>query len=100
MQKLAQLAHISITDEEAQDWQGKISNVFEWFAQLQAVDVEGVAPATRPSFGDQAAGVVLREDHVVAYPDGERVLDQVPARDGAFVKVPRIATGADSVGGD
>lgn len=97
VQKLAQLAHISITSEEAQDWQGKISNVFEWFAQLQAVDVEGIPPATRPSFGNGPdAGVVLRPDEVHSYQHAASILEQAPARDGAFVKVPRIATGADT----
>lgn len=94
MQKLAQLAHISITPEEADDWQGKIGSVIDWFGQLQAVDVEGVPPASRPAFGtDAAAGLHLRADEPQRVEGAEGLLAQAPARDGDFVKVPRIATG-------
>lgn len=96
VQKLAQLAHISITPEEAADWQGKIGSVIDWFGQLQAVDVEGVAPASRPAFGaGDADGLALRADEVHDYEGAEGLLAQAPARDGDFVKVPRIVTGQE-----
>lgn len=95
--KLAQLAHINITPEEAEDWQDKIGGVIDWFGQLQAVNVEGIPLASRPAFGtDTAAGALLRTDQAHGYEGSQGLLAQAPARDGDFVKVPRIATGDDA----
>lgn len=59
VQKLAQLASIGVTDEEAAEWGPKIGSIVEWFGQLQQVDLDGVPPALRAEIGD---GNLLRED--------------------------------------
>lgn len=45
------------------DWDPKISRIVDWFGQLQAVDVEGVAPAVH---AHDARGA-LRPDEPVTY---------------------------------
>lgn len=63
----------------------------EWFGQLQAVDVEGVAPALR---ADVEGSSALRLDDV--RPSlGADLLQQAADREGPFVRVPKIATAAD-----
>jgi aspartyl-tRNA(Asn)/glutamyl-tRNA(Gln) amidotransferase subunit C len=75
------------------DWAPKIESIVEWFGQLEKVDVEGVPPAVR---ADLEGENTLREDEVVR-PEGQPdLLQQAPGREGPFVRVPKIATAADS----
>ncbi len=62
------------------------------FDQLQSVDVAGVAPAIHAS----EQGTALRDDQPQTYPDRAQLLQQAPATEGQFFRVPKIATGADS----
>lgn len=57
-----------------------------WFDELQAVDVDGVAPY---SGGDVAADFVTRPDDVAPF-DVDTALADAPEREGGFVKVPKI----------
>lgn len=57
-----------------------------WFDELQAVDVDGVAPYTG---GDVASDFVTRSDTVVPF-DADAALADAPEREGGFVKVPKI----------
>lgn len=68
------------------DWEPKIRSIVSWFDELQAVDVEGVAPFTA---GDVGADFVTRADTVVAFDAGAALAD-APEREGGFVKVPKI----------
>ena len=50
--RLAQMARVGVTEEEAAEWGPKMAIIVEWFGQLQEVDVEGVPPALRATVGD------------------------------------------------
>jgi len=63
------------------------------FGQLQAIDVDGVKPAVHAC--DE--GSVLRADEPVTYQPRSELLSQVPSMEGHFVRVPKIATGQDTV---
>ena len=52
VQKLAQLASVGVSEQEAAEWGPKIAGIVEWFGQLQQVDLEGVPPAVRADIGD------------------------------------------------
>ncbi|KAL6752224.1 hypothetical protein V8C86DRAFT_615265 [Haematococcus lacustris] len=56
--RLAKLAQIGLTEQEAADAEPKLRSILEWFGQLQAVDVSGVPPAIHG--GSQ--GTLLRPD--------------------------------------
>ncbi|KAI7844031.1 hypothetical protein COHA_002371 [Chlorella ohadii] len=86
------MAHIAVTDEEVADWGPKIENIVEWFGQLQEIDVEGVPPALQADV-EQGA---LRPDEAVRYAGELRLVEQAADTDGAYVRVPKIATGADA----
>ena len=73
------------------DWQPKIGGIVEWFGQLQEIDVEGVPPALR---ADVEGDSRLRPDES-RDGGGRALLDAAPAREGPFVRVPKITTAAD-----
>ncbi|CAK0734851.1 hypothetical protein CVIRNUC_000492 [Coccomyxa viridis] len=87
VRELAKMAHISVTDEEVREWEPQLAKIVDWFAQLQAVDVEGVLPAVRADLPDEN---VTRKDEAVRYEDREGLMKQVPEMEGQFVKVPKI----------
>ncbi|KAL0407734.1 UNVERIFIED_CONTAM: Glutamyl-tRNA(Gln) amidotransferase subunit C, chloroplastic/mitochondrial [Sesamum radiatum] len=45
--RLAETARISLTPQEVDEFEPKIRQVVDWFAQLQAVDLDSVEPAIR-----------------------------------------------------
>ena len=86
VRRIAKLARISVTDEEAKAYQGEISTILDWVEQLNEVDVEGVEPMT--SVVEMSMN--MRDDVVT---DGERpgeVTSNAPAKEGHFFLVPRV----------
>ncbi len=86
VRRIAKLARISVTDEEAKAYQGEISTILDWVEQLNEVDVEGVEPMT--SVVEMSMN--MREDVVT---DGERpseVTTNAPAKEDHFFLVPRV----------
>ena len=47
VRRIARLARIRITDEEAQSLKSELSGILDWVEQLEEVDTEGVEPMTR-----------------------------------------------------
>ena len=64
--RLAQLAQVGVSEQEAAEWGPKISSIVEWFGQLQQVDLEGVPPSLRADVGDDT---VLRPDQQQDFPE-------------------------------
>ena len=68
-------------------WEPTLQKIAGWFDQLQAVDVEGVPPATDAGVG----GSSLRADEVdVSLAGAEEALGQVPERVDGYVRVPKV----------
>jgi aspartyl-tRNA(Asn)/glutamyl-tRNA(Gln) amidotransferase subunit C len=85
--KLARLARLTITDEEAEKYRSELSEILKYVEQLQNADVEGLEPTS------QVTGLknVMAEDEVVDYgvtPDD--LLKIAPATEGRHVKVKRM----------
>ena len=61
--KLARLARLDLTDEELETFRSEISQVLQYVAQLEDVDVSGLEPTS------QVTGLknVMREDEVIDY---------------------------------
>lgn len=77
---------------QIRDWEPKLSSITDWFGQLQAIDLDSVAPLLRaPSTAENRT----RKDAVVRHALSDTFLDTVPDREGDFIKVPKISTGAD-----
>ena len=47
VKRIARLARIKITDEEAKGLEGELTGILQWVEQLGEVDTKGVEPMTR-----------------------------------------------------
>lgn len=86
VRRIARLARIKITDEEAQSLQGELSGILNWVEQLDAVDTSDVEPMTSVV----PIELKMRDDVVT---DGEKV-DEVtlnaPMSEDGFYVVPKV----------
>lgn len=86
VKRIAHLARIAVSDNEAGALTGELNAILGWVEQLDEVDTEGVEPMTSVV----AARMTMRDDVVN---DGDRrdaVLANAPrAEDGYFV-VPKV----------
>ncbi len=85
--KLARLARLDITDEEADAYRTELTNILQYVEQLQQADVTGLQPTS------QVTGLtnVMRDDNVLDYgttPDD--LLRIVPVKQDRQIKVKRM----------
>ena len=86
VRRIAHLARIAVSDEEAKSLQGELSTILDWVEQLGEVDVEGVEPMTSAV----EVSMKMRTDKVTdgGYP--ENVVANAPAKDEHFFMVPKV----------
>jgi aspartyl-tRNA(Asn)/glutamyl-tRNA(Gln) amidotransferase subunit C len=84
--RIAHLARIEITDEQAKATAAQLNDIFAMIEQIGRVDTTGVAPMTHPLDGTQR----LREDKVEAPPDPAELLRNAPAQQDGLFLVPRV----------
>ncbi len=85
--KLAQLARLSLSDDEVAVFQKEISTILQYIELLQKADIGGLEPTS------QVTGLVnvMRDDEVVDYGVGaEDLLRAAPHRQDGQVKVKRM----------
>lgn len=85
--KLARLARLSLTDEEAEAFRAELSEVLRYVAMLDDVDVTGLAPTS------QVTGLknVMRDDAVIDYGISPAdLLKLAPKTQDAHIKVKRM----------
>ncbi|KAL0026623.1 hypothetical protein WJX77_011683 [Trebouxia sp. C0004] len=85
--KLAQLAHLHVTEQQVKDWEPKLQSILEWFGQLQQADVGSIEPAVRANVTPDN---VLRDDIPVECDSREALMAEVPEMEHAYVRVPKI----------
>lgn len=84
--KIARLARLKITDEEARNLKGELNAILKWVEQLATVDTKGVEPMTRVV----AMSMKKRTDQVT---DGEIAADIVknsPMSEDNYFMVPKV----------
>ena len=86
VRRVAQLARIAVTDEEARRLQGELNGILDWVEQLREVDVEGVEPMT------SVVSVTMKKRADVVTDGGypEKILANAPASEDNFFMVPRV----------
>lgn len=89
VQKVASLARLKISDDEAVAIAGQLSAVLENFKQLASVDTTGIEPLVTPT----DLSIRLREDEAVVEKDLESFIANAPARSGNLFKVPPVVGG-------
>ena len=90
IERLAQLARLQLTPEQALDAQQRLNGFFNLVEQMQAVDTSGVEPLAHPTAVMQAVQLRLRPD-VVSEPN-QREANQAsaPAVEDGLYLVPRV----------
>ncbi|QXM24978.1 Asp-tRNA(Asn)/Glu-tRNA(Gln) amidotransferase subunit GatC [Elioraea tepida] len=89
IRRIASLARIRLSDEEAATLEGELNGILAWIDQLNEVDTEGVAPLS----GVGRMTLRMREDVVDDGNIREKILANAPERigpDGAFFAVPKV----------
>jgi aspartyl-tRNA(Asn)/glutamyl-tRNA(Gln) amidotransferase subunit C len=89
VERVAKLARIGLTADEAAQMSVELGRIVGFVEQLQAVDVEGVAPT------DQVTGLVdvWREDVVKPGLPREQLLANAPAQKDGYIVVKRVLNG-------
>ena len=86
VRRIARLARIEVTDEEAASLKGELSSILQWVEQLEEVNTDNVEPMTR------VVPIALKQrDDVVT--DGEKVEDVIanaPMSEDNFYVVPTV----------
>jgi aspartyl-tRNA(Asn)/glutamyl-tRNA(Gln) amidotransferase subunit C len=86
VRRIAHLARIRVSEEEAPFLQNEINSILDFVEELNAVDVEGVEPMTSvlPMAMKKRADAVT-DGNIV-----EKVLANAPAREDGFFVVPKV----------
>jgi aspartyl-tRNA(Asn)/glutamyl-tRNA(Gln) amidotransferase subunit C len=85
--KLARLARLDITEEEAETYRTEMTNILQYIEQLQGADVTGLQPTS------QVTGLtnVMRDDTVQDYgATADELLRLAPAKQDRQIKVKRM----------
>jgi aspartyl-tRNA(Asn)/glutamyl-tRNA(Gln) amidotransferase subunit C len=85
--KLARLAKLKLTNEEAESFQKEISEILGYVEQLQKVDINGLEPTY------QVTGLanVTRPDKIRDYGESQKeLLKNAPAVENGQIKVRRV----------
>ena len=88
VQKIASLARIEITDQEAEKYSTELSDILGFVEKLNEADTEGVNPIAHIT----GAKKVTREDKVVEYSDEtkENIIKNFPEKKDRFNKVKAV----------
>lgn len=86
VKRIARLARIRITPDEARSLKSELSGILAWVEQLDEVDVTGVEPMTRVV----PIKLKMREDVVTDGGIAEDVTRNAPLTDDHFYVVPKV----------
>jgi aspartyl-tRNA(Asn)/glutamyl-tRNA(Gln) amidotransferase subunit C len=86
VKRVARLARIRVSDEEAEPLAGELNAILGFVAQLDEVDVTGVEPMTSVL----PMPMKKRPDAITEGASADDILANAPARDGDFFVVPKV----------
>jgi aspartyl-tRNA(Asn)/glutamyl-tRNA(Gln) amidotransferase subunit C len=86
VKRVAHLARIKVTDEEAEALRGELNGILGWVEQLNEVDVTGVEAMTSVL----PMQMKKRADRVTEGGKPEDILENAPAREGSYFAVPKV----------
>jgi aspartyl-tRNA(Asn)/glutamyl-tRNA(Gln) amidotransferase subunit C len=84
--RIAKLARIAITEDEAARLEGELSGILDWVAQLDEIDTTDVPPMTRVV----DMKMKMREDVVTDGDIADDVLSNAPEAEEHYFVVPKI----------
>jgi aspartyl-tRNA(Asn)/glutamyl-tRNA(Gln) amidotransferase subunit C len=83
---VAQLARLRLSDEELELMRSQLSNILDYIAMLQEVDVEGVEPTSQVT----GLSTVMRPDVVTGALSREQVLANAPDQAAGMFRVRAV----------
>lgn len=86
VRRIARLARIKITDEEAKGLEKELSGILDWVEQLKQVDTDAVEPMTRVVAQD----LKMREDVVTDGAKANDIVANAPVTEDHFFVVPKV----------
>lgn len=86
VRRIARLARIKISDDEAKGLVGELSGILNWVEQLDEVDTSAVEPMTRVV----AQAMTMREDVVTDGEKADAVTANAPLTEDHFFVVPKV----------
>jgi aspartyl-tRNA(Asn)/glutamyl-tRNA(Gln) amidotransferase subunit C len=86
VKRIARLARIRISAEEAKGLEKELSGILDWVAQLDEVDVAGVEPMTRVV----EMTLKMRDDVVTDGEKADEVTANAPETNDHFYVVPKV----------
>jgi aspartyl-tRNA(Asn)/glutamyl-tRNA(Gln) amidotransferase subunit C len=86
VRRIARLARMKVTDEEAKALEKELSGILDWVKQLEEVDTSGVEPLTRVI----PMTLKKRPDTVTDGGIADDIILNAPAHHGHFFVVPKV----------
>jgi aspartyl-tRNA(Asn)/glutamyl-tRNA(Gln) amidotransferase subunit C len=92
VKKLAELAHLSLTDEECDAFTAELEQILRYAERIQELDTEGVEPTSHALLerGAEGKGAELRADEPRPGLDRQSVLEGAPDAGQGLFKVPKV----------
>ncbi|WP_423195207.1 MULTISPECIES: Asp-tRNA(Asn)/Glu-tRNA(Gln) amidotransferase subunit GatC [unclassified Cupriavidus] len=90
VKRIAHLARIETSDEEASHMLGQLNNFFSLVEQMQAVDTAGIEPLAHPLSAVRDIAQRLREDAVTEADRRADYQQPAPATENGLYLVPKV----------
>jgi aspartyl-tRNA(Asn)/glutamyl-tRNA(Gln) amidotransferase subunit C len=89
--RVAELAHLELSEAEAETYRGQLDSILEYVDKLNEVDLSGVEPMAQVRFSsDDAIQSALREDVEKPCNAGTKLLNQAPEARKPYFRVPKV----------
>ncbi|CFX01472.1 Aspartyl/glutamyl-tRNA(Asn/Gln) amidotransferase subunit C [Candidatus Filomicrobium marinum] len=86
VRRIARLARIKITDEEAKGLEAELSGILDWVEQLSEVNTDGVEPMTRVV----PISLKKRSDVVTDGEKADEIVANAPLSEDDYFVVPKV----------
>ncbi len=90
VKKIAQLAHLEITDEEVSLYTPQMAEIVAYVEQLNELDTENIEPATGGLTPEGEASRTDRDDIAHESLGQQKALDQAPSSSHGHFRVPKV----------
>lgn len=86
VRKVAMLARLELSPAEEEQFTGQLSDILEYFDQLNQLDTDGIEPTTRAV----ELSNITRPDSLEPFADRDSILSCAPEQEDDYFKVPKI----------
>ena len=86
VERVASLARLSLSDEEAETLVGELDSLLGYVDSLQELDTSGIAPTSHPI----SLPTPIRDDRAVEAMDPDLVVSNAPESAGTAFVVPKV----------